>query len=166
MGKRRTWRKLHVAVDAQSQEVVAVELTANSIGDSEVLPNLLNLLDEPDQIATVSGDGANDTAHCHQAIRDKYAEALILPREGAAAEWPDDKEGTIHPRTAIVRRCAEIGGYHRRSLAETAMFRIKSLFSDKLKNRTFDAQQVEAYLRIGAMNKMTGLGMPESYPVL
>jgi len=43
------------------------------------------------------------------------------------------------------------------------MFRIKTLFSDSLKNRTFNAQQVEAYLRIGAMNKMTGLGMPESY---
>ena len=57
-------------------------------------------------------------------------------------------------------------GYHRRSLAESAMFRIKGLFSDKLNNRTFVAQQVEAYLRIGAMNKMTGLvGMPESYPV-
>jgi hypothetical protein len=45
------------------------------------------------------------------------------------------------------------------------MFRIKALFSDKLKNRTFAAQQVEAYLRIGALNKMTGLGMPESYPI-
>jgi len=97
---------------------------------------------------------------------------LILPREGAA-EWPNDEEGVIHPRTAIVQRCAEIGrnewkqerSYHRRSLAETAMFRIKTLFSDQLKNRIFNAQQVEAYLRIGAMNKMTSLGMPESYPV-
>jgi hypothetical protein len=52
-----------------------------------------------------------------------------------------------------------------RSLVETAMFRIKALFSDKLKNRTFAAQQTEAYLRVGALNKMTGLGMPESYPV-
>jgi hypothetical protein len=171
-GKRRTWRKLHVAVDAQSQEVVAVELTANSVGDSEVLPDLLNQLDEQETIETVSADGAYDTRHCHQAIRDKGAEALIPPREGAA-EWPDDEGGVIHPRTAIVRCCDEMGkkewkrqsGYHRRSLAETAMFRIKALFSDKLKNRTFAAQQVEAYLRIGALNKMTGLGMPESYPI-
>ncbi|WP_198245445.1 transposase [methane-oxidizing endosymbiont of Gigantopelta aegis] len=47
-GKRRTWRKLHVAVDTQSQEVVAVELTTNSVGDSEVLPGLLKQLDEQD----------------------------------------------------------------------------------------------------------------------
>lgn len=173
ISKRRTWRKLHVTVDTQTQEVVAVELTANFVGDAEVLPDLLEQLDEADQVATVSADGAYDTARCHQAVRNKGADALIPPREGAV-EWPaDDGDDTVHPRTAIVRRCAEIGkkawkqksGYHRRSLAETAMFRIKGLFSDKLKNRTFSAQQVEAYLRIGALNKMTGLGMPESYLV-
>jgi hypothetical protein len=32
VGKRRTWRKLPIAVDAQSQEVVAIELTTNFIG--------------------------------------------------------------------------------------------------------------------------------------
>lgn len=171
VGKRRTWRKLHVMVDVQTQEVVAAELTANFVGDPEVLPDLLGQVDDQDNITTVAGDGAYDTVTCHQAIRNKGARALIPPREGAV-EWPDDKEGAIHPRTAIIRRCAEVGeaewkrqsGYHRRSLAETAMFRVKGLFSDKLKNRTFAAQQVEADLRIGAMNKMIGLGMPESYP--
>ncbi len=129
-------------------------------------------MDEQEILETVSADDAYDTRHCHQAIRDKGAEALIPPREGAT-EWPDDEGGVIHPRTAIVRCCNEMGkkewkrqsGYHRRTLAETAMFRIKALFSDKLKNRTFAAEQVEAYLRIGALNKMTGLGMSESYPV-
>ncbi|MCK9620522.1 MAG: hypothetical protein M0R47_08310 [Methylobacter sp.] len=53
---------------------------------------------------------------------------------------------------------------HRRSLVETAMFRIKALFSDKLKNRTFAAQQTKAYLRVGALNKMTGLGCPKVIP--
>ncbi len=170
--KRRTWRKLHIMVDAQTQEVVAVEMTANFVGDSEVLPDLLEQLDEHDQVASVAADGAYDTIQCHQAIRNKGADALIPPREGAV-EWPSDEDGRTHPRTAIVQRCAEIGrkawkqesGYHQRSLAETAMFRIKTLFSGQLKNRTFAAQMVEAYLRVGAMNKMTGLGMPESYSV-
>jgi hypothetical protein len=48
------------------------------------------------------------------------------------------------------------------------MFRIKGIFGNKLKNRTFSVQQVEAYLRIGqveaylrigALNKMTALGL-------
>jgi hypothetical protein len=55
------------------------------------------------------------------------------------------------------------GGYHRRSLAEAAMFRIKALLSDQLKNCAFATQKTEAYLRVEAFNKMTELGMPESY---
>jgi hypothetical protein len=170
--KRRTWRKLNLAVDAQTQEVVAVELTANFVGDAEVLPDLLEQLDPEEALASVAADGAYDTTGCHQAIRKRNAKALIPPRAGAVA-WPDTEEGTPHPRTVILRACSEQGeaewkrtsGYHRRSLAETAMFRIKTLFSQKLKNRSFAAQQAEAYLRVGALNKMTGLGLPDSYPV-
>lgn len=172
IGKRRTWRKLHIAVDAQSQEVVAVELTANFVGDAEVLPDLLEQLDPEEALASVAADGAYDTVHCHQAIRKRNAKALIPPRAGAMA-WPDDEDGMPHPRTAILHTCQEKGetewkrnsGYHRRRLAETAMFRIKALFSGKLKNRSFTAQQAEAYLRVGALNKMTGLGLHDSYPV-
>jgi hypothetical protein len=53
-------------------------------------------------------------------------------------------------------------GYHRRSLAETVMFRFKCLFSGNLKNRRFDSQVTEAHCRVLAMNKMTFLGMPHS----
>lgn len=172
LSKRRTWRKLHLIVDANTQEIVAAELTANFVGDAEVLPDMLKQLPGNEAIATLAADGAYDTANCHQAITARQAQALIPPRSGAV-EWPDHEDGSIDPRTAIVRTCSErgasewkrISGYHCRSLAETAMFRIKALFSDKLKNRTFGAQQTEAYVRVGALNKMTGLGMPESYPV-
>jgi hypothetical protein len=159
-------------VDAQSQEIVAVELTANFVGDAEVLPDLLEQLDPEEALTSVAANGAYDTVHGHQAIRKRHAQALIPPRAGAVA-WPDAEDGTPHSRTVILRVCTAQGeaewkrlsGYHRRSLAETAMFRIKALFSGKLKNRGFAAQQTEAYLRVGALNKMTSLGMPDSYPV-
>jgi hypothetical protein len=129
ISKRRTWRKLHLAVDSQTQEVVAVELTANFVGDAEVLPGLLEQVEAEEAIAAVSADGAYDTAPCYQAIRKRNAKALIPLRAGAV-EWPDDEDGTPHPKTAILRACAEQGeaewkrtsGYHRRSLAETAIF--------------------------------------------
>ncbi|MCA1853804.1 MAG: IS5/IS1182 family transposase, partial [Beggiatoa sp.] len=56
-------------------------------------------------------------------------------------------------------------GYHRRSLAETAMYRLKALFGAGLKARRFDSQVAEVYARIAAMNTMTRLGMPESQPI-
>ena len=173
VGRRRTWRKLHLAVDAENHEVIAAELTAAFVGDAPVLPDLLDQLDPDESIASVAADGLHDTKACHAAILKRGAQALIPPREGAV-EWPDQADGQAHPRTAILRQCQEHGsprwkqasGYHRRSLAETAMCRIKTLFGDKLNNHRFDTQATEAYARIVAMNLMTQLGMPESYPVL
>jgi hypothetical protein len=55
--------------------------------------------------------------------------------------------------------------YHRRSLVETAFFRLKTIFSDRLRSRIMQTQAAEANLRCLAMNRMSKLGMPESYPV-
>ena len=60
--KRRTWRKLHLAIDASTHEVVAAEVSLVSVGDNEVLPTLLNPLRR--KIAQVSADGAYDTKGC------------------------------------------------------------------------------------------------------
>jgi hypothetical protein len=56
----------------------------------------------------------------------------------------------------------KLKGYHRRSLAETGMYRFKTLFGRDLKCRTFQGQQSEAYVKAKALNIMTSLGMPES----
>ena len=53
-------------------------------------------------------------------------------------------------------------GYHRRSLAETGMYRFKVLFGRDLKCRTFQGQQSEAYVKARALNIKTSLGMPQS----
>jgi hypothetical protein len=76
-------------------------------------------------------------------------------------------------RNAAVLRGREVGrdewkkeaGYHRRSLAETAMMRLKTIFSDKLKAREWKRQETELRVRCAALNRMTGLGMPRSYAV-
>ena len=39
-GKRRVWRKLHIAVDTNTHEIVAAELSLSKVTDAEVLPNL------------------------------------------------------------------------------------------------------------------------------
>ncbi len=41
-GKRRVWRKLHLAVDTSTHEIVAAELSLSNVTDAEVLPNLLS----------------------------------------------------------------------------------------------------------------------------
>ena len=52
-------------------------------------------------------------------------------------------------------------GYHRRSLAETAMFRLKQTFGNKLKNRTLGNQKTESRIRCRILNQFTQLGLPQ-----
>ncbi|NLS43941.1 IS5/IS1182 family transposase, partial [BEV proteobacterium] len=53
-------------------------------------------------------------------------------------------------------------GYHRRSVAETAMFRFKTLLGGYLSLRDYDAQVAEAMAMVKALNRITLLGMPNS----
>lgn len=52
-------------------------------------------------------------------------------------------------------------GYHRRSVVETAMFRIKTLLGGHLSLRNYDAQVGEAMAMamVKALNRMTLLAM-------
>lgn len=169
--KRRTWRKLHLAVDETSHEILAAVVTTNDVGDNEVLADLLEPIDEP--IVQVSGDGSYDSWDTHERIQRRGARAAIPPRKTARIRQHGNRGQPPLPRDEALRAIRRHGraawkravGYHRRSLAETAMFRIKTLFSDRLSARLFDSQATEAFLRCRAMNRMTQLGMPESYRV-
>lgn len=70
-GKRRVWRKLHLAVDTSTHEIIAAELSLSTVTDAEVLPNLLKQVRR--KILEISGDGAYDTRNCHKAIQIKRA---------------------------------------------------------------------------------------------
>jgi hypothetical protein len=73
---RRTWRKLHLGVDEQSGEIVAVALSTNNVCDGEALPHLLQQLGEP--ITQVSGDGSYDQRQCYEAMQ-QYQEEQHQP---------------------------------------------------------------------------------------
>ena len=58
VSKRRTWRKLHLAVDEATGEILSGVVTDNSCHDSEVLGELLDEITEP--ISQVDADGCSD----------------------------------------------------------------------------------------------------------
>ncbi|ENM5915968.1 IS5 family transposase [Vibrio mimicus] len=154
-GKRRVWRKLHLVVDTSTHEIIAAELSLSTVSDAEVLPNLLKQTRR--KILEISGDGAYDTRDCHAAIRIRRTVALIPPREGAAF-W---ERG--HPRNGCQKlygsnkHWKKHYGYHKRSLSETAMYRVKQLLGGRLSLRNYNAQVGETYAMIKALNKLTGL---------
>ena len=171
ISKRRTWRKLHLGLDESTGEVVAMELSTNNVADGEVLPDLLDQIEE--DIECVSADGAYDQSRCYKAIDEHYAQANIPPRKDAVLHQHGNCKKAPLTRDENIRGIRKLGrkawkksiGYHRRSLSETAMFRIKQLFGANLSARLFDNQVTEAIIRCRAMNEMTQLGMPKSVPI-
>ncbi|WP_190322207.1 hypothetical protein [Candidatus Enterovibrio escicola] len=51
-------------------------------------------------------------------------------------------------------------GYHKRSLAETILFRYKHFLSPKLTLRDYNAQVSEELINVKAMDQVIRLGMP------
>ena len=164
-GKRRTWLKVHLAVDADAKDVIGVEVTTAAWGDGEVFGGLLDQVEG--RIGQVDGDGAYDTREVYAAGLARGADVVVPPRENAVP-WEAG-----HPRTKALADIAGQGlegwkassGYHRRSLAENAMYRLKQLFGGSVASRVFEAQVTEVHARIAALNLMTYLGMPVSVRV-
>jgi len=164
-GKRRTWRKVHLAVDANAKDVIGVEVTTVEWGDSEVFGGLVEQVEGA--IEQIDADGAYDTRGAYETAAARGATLAVPPRENAVL-W---EEG--HPRNEVLAQIARQGraewkkssGYHRRSLAENAMYRLKQLFGDSLTSRLFETQVTEVHARVAAMNVMTYLGMPVSVRV-
>jgi transposase len=172
VSKRRTWRKLHLCVDAATLEIVAVCASTNDVSDGEMLPRLLDGL-RAEEVAQVSADGAYDQRQCYDAINQVKAKAAIPPRRGARIWQHGNSTQERHVRDENLRAIRQRGrkkwkqesGYHRRSLAETSVFRYKAICGEKLQTRKLENQFKEMFIKCALLNRMTHLGMPDSYQV-
>lgn len=172
--KRRTWRKLHIGVDEKTKDILLGEVTTNAAADCEMLTPLLAQIPEEQKIAQVSADGAFDKRLCYEALRKRRVPRIAIPPQKNARIGRHGN--TLAPpfaRDQNLRRIREIGrkqwkeesGYHRRSIAENTMFRLKTVFTDKVRAVTLLNQRVQLLLRCKALNRMSTLGMPDSYIV-
>ena len=173
VSKRRTWRKLHIGADPETGEICAVALTENSIGDATMVPTLLSHISAT--IEECAGDGLYDTRKTYLALNahSPNVKILIPPRKGARIWHHGNSKAERHKRDENLRAVRRIGrkqwkkdsGYHQRSLVETTMFRLKTIFGDTLSARLLATQTTQALIQCAALNKMTSLGMPDSYRI-
>lgn len=169
--KRRTWRKLHLAICPDSHEILFVKLTDSGTPDHKIYPQFIE--NAPKAIERTYGDGAYDRMVCYQANSNHGSSAIIPPQRNA--RYHANEVDHFFERDRALLEIKGLGGdeearklrkklkgYHRRSLAETGMYRFKTLFGSDLRSRTFQGQQGEAYVKSKALNIMTNLGMPRS----
>ncbi len=118
---RRSWRKLHLAQNADSGEITAHTLTDQDTGDASQVDPLLDQIDGP--IGQFTADGAYDGKPTYDTVINHSAAAatVIPPRanavERADAEMPDQRYNHI---AAIERegrmKWQASTGYGKRSL--------------------------------------------------
>lgn len=171
--KRRTWRKLHLGGNPDTGEILAVVLTENNVSDDAVVKDMLEQIEE--SLLSCAGDGAYDKRKVYEALNEHSPDMdiLIPPRKNAHIWQHANSKQERHKRDENLRYIRKHGrktwkedsGYHIRSLAETSMFRLKTIFGDKLSARLLETQTTQASIRCLALNRMTHLGMPESYQV-
>lgn len=167
--KRRTWRKLHLAICPESNEILFVKLTDNKTFDHKIYPQFI----APKTVKRTYGDGAYDRMICYRANYNHGSSAIIPPQRngkyhiGATDHLQGRNKSLLEIKglgdDEVARKLwKKLKRYHRRSLAETCMYRFKILFGRDLKSRSFQGQQSEAYIKSQALNIMTKLGMPQS----
>lgn len=164
--RRCQWRKLHIGIDSQTQQVRAICVTSNNMTDAAVLPQLLEQIPAEELLLTVIGDGAYDTQPpVHAALIERNATPIIHPRKNARMRKGD----TFAHRNAAIAACRRFGrklwkswsGYHRGSLVETKMHCIKRL-GKRVMSRTLDWQVNELHIRAAILNQFTELGRPQT----
>jgi len=113
--KRRAWRKLHLAVDAGTGEIVASDLTGRRTPDCAWVPALIEQLEDP--VASVSADGAYDTTGVYEAAQmkgDGHAVRVLIP-PGRNAQLSPRPSAAQRERNRNVRSIRDLG---RRRMAE------------------------------------------------
>ena len=164
---RRKWRKLHLAVDADSGMIVAQTLTDQAAEDPSQVAPLLDQIGGP--IARVTADGAYDGAPTYQTIATHGDDIkVVIPPRATAV--PGGEPGPPTQRDRHLQMITDQGrlawqaatGYGQRALVETTMGRYKALIGPRLRARGFAAQQTEAAIGVAVLNRMLAAGRPDS----
>ena len=168
---RRLWRKIHLVVDAQTGNILASELTTNKVGDASQVPILLAQIDE--SIGSVAADGAYDTQLVYDTLENRQASEpvtiLIPPRRRARRSGSGAISSACRDRHIQFieghgrRRWQKESGFNGRNLVETAMYRYKAIIGGRLRARSLASQRTETKVACSILNRMTELGMPDSY---
>lgn len=169
-GKRRTWRKFHIGIDSETQDIICCELTGNNKGDAEIAEQMLGKL--PCKVKSARGDGAYDASRFRKKVHEKGGICIVPPPrdaayKGAVKGWEKERDDAIAAicgfggDDAGRRLWKMCSGYHERSLVETTMFRVKRMLGSSLKARTLGSQKTESICKCLVINKMNKLGMPK-----
>jgi len=170
----QVWRKLYLAMDTTNQSILAATMTESVRLDGNYLPELIDEIEG--SINQITGDGAYDKKNCYEKAYERNAKAVFPPQQDACIQRNKFKKnpalmirdksiiqiGRGENREEKLKTWKNENNYHRRSLIETMMFRMKIIFGDQMRSRSFENQKTDLFIRCYAINKINTLGLPVS----
>jgi hypothetical protein len=168
--KRKSWKKRHLGVDAQGQ-IIASTVTGSHEQDPSQVPELLTPI--AGAIECFVGDGIYDQEPVYRAVETHSpgAQAIIPPRKDAvvsptATTAPTQRDQHVLAIESTGRFAwKRTSGYYAQSHAENAFSRYKRAFGGGLRAKREEAQEREASIACGLLNRMRELGRLQSSPV-
>lgn len=158
--KRKPWKKLHIALDADSGEVIADSLTDGHVSDSSQVSVLREQC--PDNLEGFYADGSYDRTETYSALNqfqpDWPVDTIIPPIDTSL--FPEDPAIELDQRQKHLefiyhhgRKDWEIAkGYGKRNLVESFFARYKTNFGEGLKARDNSAQNTEVAINCKLLN--------------
>jgi len=164
---RRSWKKLHLGVDADTGEIVAAALTSHDVDDGSQVGPLLDQVGRP--VASFTGDGAFDRDDVYGEVAGRHPDAPVIVPPRSSAVPSAAAETVPTQRDEHLRLIAEHGrigwqkasGYNHRALVEADISRYKRVIGDTLRSRTDARRATEIAVAVRALNRMLDLGRPE-----
>ena len=158
-GKKKRYVKLHFAVDTESKEVVAMEISTDDMHDVKAFPGLLKKAGEKRRIKRCLGDGAYDSGEVYEALEAKGIEPAIKPRRNSVPGAASSARGRV------VEEFMDLGyeawasekGYGDRWMVETAYSSFKRLFGECSLSRTLENIAHELVAKVALYNLLVNM---------
>jgi hypothetical protein len=163
----RSWRKLHIGVDADAGQIIAATLTTSDVDDASQVGPLLEQVAV--SVASFTADGAYDQDGVYGEVAARHPDAAVIvpPRSSAvpsatAAMAPTGRDQHLR---AIAERgrmgWQKVSGYNWRALIEADVSRFKRVIGGALRSRTEGRRATEVAVAVSVLNRMLELGRPE-----
>ena len=168
---RRSWRTLHIGMDAGTGQIVAATLTRKEVDDGSQVGPLLDQV--AGEVASFTADGAYDQDSVSATVAERHPAAAIIVPPRSTAVPSDTAETAPTQRDCHLQFIAKHGraawqkvsGYTKRARAEASIGRFKQVIGDGLRSRTDQRRATEVDVAVLVLNRMLDLGRPISVRV-
>ena len=163
---RRSWRTLHLGVDAGTGRIVAAMLTSKDVDDASQAGPLLDQV--AGAVASFTGDGGYDQNCVYASVAKRHPGAAVVVPPRSTAVPSDTAETAPTQRDGHLQHIAEHGrmawqnvsGYNKRARVEATMNRWKQVIGNELRAQADERRVTEVAVAVHALNRMLEFGRP------